>query len=138
MKRYARIVAVALLVASGSVCAVETGEVRLVPAPVNRLDDESLQRGARNFVNYCLNCHSARYMRYNRLSDLGLDVSMIQDNLMFATEKVGNAMTIAMPPAQGKGWFGTPQPDLTVEARVRGRDCIYSYLIGFYVDGKMS
>ena len=132
----ARIVAIALLVASGVACAVETGEVRLVPAPVNRLDDESLQRGARNFVNYCLNCHSARYMRYNRLTDLGLDVSMIQDNLMFATEKVGNAMTIAMTHTQGKAWFGTPPPDLTVEARVRGRDWIYNYLIGFYRDEK--
>jgi len=62
-----------------------------MPAPVNRLDVESLQRGARNFVNYCLNCHSAKYMRYNRLTDLGIDPSMIQDNLMFATDKVGNS-----------------------------------------------
>ena len=130
--------AAALLFASGLACAVESGEVRLVPAPVNRLDDESLQRGARNFINYCLTCHSARYMRYNRLSDLGLDVSMIQDNLMFATEKVGNAMTVAMTPTQGKAWFGTPPPDLTVEARVRGRDWIYNYLIGFYRDERTS
>jgi ubiquinol-cytochrome c reductase cytochrome c1 subunit len=94
----------------------------------------SLQRGARNFVNYCLNCHSAKYMRYNRLTDLGLDLSMIQDNLMFATDKVGSTMTVAMTPADGKAWFGAPPPDLTVEARVRGRDWLYNYLLGFYRD----
>jgi ubiquinol-cytochrome c reductase cytochrome c1 subunit len=104
------------------------------PAPVNRLDDESLQRGARNFVNYCLNCHSAKYMRYNRLTDLGIPLSMIQDNLMFATDKVGNTMTAAMTPADGKAWFGATPPDLTVEARVRGRDWLYNYLLGFYRD----
>jgi ubiquinol-cytochrome c reductase cytochrome c1 subunit len=109
-------------------------DLRLAPAPVNRLDDESLQRGARNFVNYCLNCHSAKYMRYNRLTDLGIDLSMIQDNLMFATDKVGSTMTVAMAPADGKAWFGAPPPDLTVEARVRGRDWLYNYLLGFYRD----
>ena len=95
-------------------------DLRLEPAPINRLDAESLQRGARTFVNYCLNCHSAKYMRYNRLTDLGLTDAQIQDNLMFATDKVGNTMTVAMKPADAKAWFGTPPPDLTVEARVRG------------------
>ena len=64
--------------------------MRLEPAPARRLDLESLQRGARNFVNYCLNCHSAQYMRYNRLTDLGLTEQQIKDNLMFATDKVGS------------------------------------------------
>ena len=135
MKRIVHVLVYAVIImASGVAWAVESGDLRLVTAPVNRLDDESLQRGARNFVNYCLNCHSARYMRYNRLTDLGIDVSMIQDNLMFATDKVGNAMTVAMTAQEGKSWFGTPPPDLTVEARVRGRDWIYNYLIGFYRD----
>lgn len=138
MKRTASVLVLALFLGSGVAGAVETGDLRLVTAPVNRLDDESLQRGARNFVNYCLNCHSARYMRYNRLTDLGIDVSMIQDNLMFASDKVGNAMTVAMTSKDGKAWFGTPPPDLTVEARVRGRDWIYNYLIGFYRDDKTS
>jgi ubiquinol-cytochrome c reductase cytochrome c1 subunit len=136
MRRIVHAVAVALLLVSGMACAVESGDLRMVTAPVNRLDDESLQRGARNFVNYCLSCHSAKYMRYNRLTDLGLDVSMIQDNLMFATDKVGNTMTVAMNATDGKTWFGTSPPDLTVEARVRGRDWIYNYLIGFYRDDK--
>src|SRR5436309_10737930 len=136
MRRIVSLIALALLFACGAAGAVESGDLRMVTAPVNRLDDESLQRGARNFVNYCLNCHSARYMRYNRLTDLGLDLSMIQDNLMFATEKVGNPMTVAMTSKDGKAWFGAPPPDLTVEARVRGRDWIYNYLIGFYRDDK--
>ena len=114
MKYIAHALVVALLLASGAACAVESGDLRLVPAPVNRLDDESLQRGARNFVNYCLNCHSARYMRYNRLIDLGIDTPMIADNLMFATDKVGDPMNVAMTPQDGKAWFGTPPPDLNV------------------------
>src|SRR5207245_8035591 len=87
MTRILHALVVVLLLMSGAACAVESGDLRLVPAPVNRLDDGSLQRGARNFVNYCLNCHSARYMRYNRLIDLGIETSMIADNLMFATDK---------------------------------------------------
>jgi ubiquinol-cytochrome c reductase cytochrome c1 subunit len=109
-------------------------DVRFEPAPINRLDAASLQRGARTFVNYCLNCHSAKYMRYNRLSDIGLDAGMIQDNLMFATEKIGSTMTVAMAPADAKAWFGAPPPDLTVEARVRGADWLYNYFLGFYRD----
>src|SRR5207237_9888058 len=72
-------------------------DTRLQPAPTNRLDEASLQRGARTFVNYCLNCHSARYMRYNRLTDIGLTEAQIRDNLMFASDKIGSTMTVAMP-----------------------------------------
>ncbi len=134
LKRLALVTVVALAAVCGGALASGGEDLRLVPAPVNRLDDESLQRGARNFVNYCLNCHSAKYMRYNRLTDLGLDLSMIEDNLMLATDKIGNTMTVAMAPADGKAWFGAPPPDLTVESRVRGRDWIYNYLLGFYRD----
>src|SRR5262249_5712904 len=136
MKAIVRILGFALLVSCASAFATGGADLRLMPAPVNRLDVESLQRGARNFVNYCLNCHSAKYMRYNRLTDLGIDPSMIQDNLMFATDKVGNTMSVALQPADGKAWFGTAPPDLTVEARVRGRDWLYNYLLGFYRDDK--
>src|SRR5207244_9690091 len=110
--------------------------VRLDPAPVRRLDVDSLQRGARNFVNYCLNCHGAQYMRYNRLTDLGLTEDQIRDNLMFATDKIGSTMTAAMSRADATAWFGTSPPDLSVEARVRGKDWLYSYLVGFYRDEK--
>ena len=129
---------VALLLATaglaGPAAAAGGADLRLEPAPIDRLDTASLQRGARTFVNYCLNCHSAKYMRYNRLTDIGLEPGMIQDNLMFATEKIGNTMTIAMTPADAKAWFGAPPPDLTVEARVRGTAWLYNYFLGFYQD----
>jgi ubiquinol-cytochrome c reductase cytochrome c1 subunit len=134
MKRLAFLVLLSAAAFAGNALASAGADLRLAPAPAHRLDDESLQRGARNFVNYCLNCHSAKFMRYNRLTDLGLDLSMIQDNLMFATDKVGNTMTVAMTTADGKAWFGAPPPDLSVEARVRGRDWLYNYLLGFYRD----
>jgi len=73
-------------------------------------------------------------MRYNRLTDLGIDIAMIQDNLMFASTKVGDTMTVAMAGADAKAWFGTAPPDLTVEARVRGADWLYNYFLGFYRD----
>jgi ubiquinol-cytochrome c reductase cytochrome c1 subunit len=111
-------------------------DIRLAPAPVNRLDEESLQRGARNFVNYCLTCHTAKYMRYNRLTDLGLTPEQIQNNLMFATDKIGETMTVAMTKADGTAWFGAAPPDLSVESRIRGRDWLYNYLLGFYRDPK--
>ena len=124
-----------LLAAAVTALAAEGGP-NLISAPSNRLDVESLQRGARNFVNYCLNCHSAQYMRYNRLSDLGLTEKQIQDNLMFASENIGSTMTVAMRPADAAAWFNAAPPDLTVEARVRGRDWLYSYLLAFYRDEK--
>jgi ubiquinol-cytochrome c reductase cytochrome c1 subunit len=116
--------------------AFAEADLRLPPAPVNRLDQESLQRGARNFVNYCLNCHSAKYMRYQRLTDLGLTDQQIKDNLMFATDRIGDTMTAAIRPEDAKKWFGTAPPDLSVEARVRGHDWLYAYLLAFYRDDK--
>ena len=136
MKSIVALLAAVFVIISGAALASEGSDLRLMPAPVNRLDDESLQRGARNFVNYCLNCHSARYMRYNRLTDLGVDLSMIQDNLMFASDKIGSTMTVAMTAADGKAWFGTAPPDMSVEARIRGREWLYNYLLGFYRDDK--
>ena len=118
----------------GAAGAAGGADVRMEPAPIHRLDAESLQRGARTFVNYCLNCHSAKYMRYNRLTDLGVDIAMIEDNLMFASDKVGETMTVAMTAKDAKAWFGAPPPDLTVEARVRGADWLYNYFLGFYKD----
>ena len=105
-------------------------DIRMEPAPINRLDLASQQRGARTFVNYCLNCHTAKYMRYNRLTDLGLTEAQIRDNLMFATDKIGETMTVAMRPADAKAWFGVTPPDLTVEARVRGAEWLYNYFLG--------
>jgi ubiquinol-cytochrome c reductase cytochrome c1 subunit len=105
-------------------------------APIEPRDLASLQAGARTFVNYCLNCHGAQYMRYNRLTDLGLTEAQIRDNLMFAAEKVGETMTVAMTVKDGKAWFGVPPPDLSVIARSRGADWLYTYLRTFYRDEK--
>jgi len=103
-------------------------------APIEPRDLASLQAGARTFVNYCLNCHGAQYMRYNRLGDLGLTEAQVRDNLMFAAEKVGDTMTVAMTAKDGKAWFGVPPPDLSVIARSRGADWLYTYLRTFHRD----
>ena len=124
----------ALLAGASATALAAESDLRLLHAPVNRLDIESLQRGARDFVNYCLTCHSAKYMRYNRLADLGLNDQEIASNLMFASDKVGDTMDVALTAANGKTWFGNSPPDLSVEARVRGSDWLYSYLLGFYRD----
>jgi ubiquinol-cytochrome c reductase cytochrome c1 subunit len=105
-----------------------------VTAPIDATDYASLQRGARTFVNSCLNCHSANYMRYNRLKDIGLSEAQIKDNLLFAGTKVGDTMTTAMNPKDAKKWFGVAPPDLSVEVRARGADWVYAYMRGFYRD----
>jgi len=110
------------------------GHVALDSAPIDQHDVASLQRGARNFVSYCLNCHSAQYMRYNRLADLGLTDQQIKDNLMFASDKVGDPMTIAMKAKDARTWFGAQPPDLSVIARSRGADWLYTYLRSYYRD----
>ena len=108
--------------------------VELDQAPINSRDKISLQRGAKNFVNYCLTCHSANYMRYSRLQDLGVNEDQIRNNLIQTGVKVGQTMSIALKPEDAKAWFGAPPPDLTVIARSRGVDWLYSYLRGFYRD----
>lgn len=105
-----------------------------VKAPVDLSNHDSLQRGAKTFVNYCLNCHSANYMRYNRLQDIGLTEKQIKDNLLLAGEKVGDTMQVAIDPGEAKKWFGATPPDLSVEVRARGADWLYAYLRGFYKD----
>ena len=133
----ANLLAAALLAATaaaGPAAAAGGADLRLEPPTINRLSAESLQRGARTFANYCLNCHSAKFVRYNRLTDLGLTETQIQDNLMLAGEKLGETMTVAMTAKDAKAWFGAPPPDLSLEARVRGKDWLYNYFLGFYRD----
>jgi ubiquinol-cytochrome c reductase cytochrome c1 subunit len=122
-----------LLVAPGVALASGAG-IQLDRAPVNLNDKLSLQRGAQIFVNHCLNCHSASVMRYARLSDLGLTESQIRDNLMFAADKVGDTMSVTLDPRDGKTWFGVNPPDLSLAARSRGSDWLYTYLRSFYRD----
>lgn len=95
----------------------------------------SLQRGARNFVNYCLGCHSLQYMRYSQLADdLALTEKELRDNLMFTGERVYDPMRSAMPADRAHLWFGNAPPDLSLIARSRGVDYLYTYLKSFYVD----
>lgn len=110
-------------------------------APDRTNDMAALQNGAKLFVNYCLNCHSAAFMRYNRLTDIGLSEKQIKENLLFTTEKVGETMKAAIDPKQAKDWFGGNPPDLTVIARSRsaagqgsGADYLYTYLRTYYRD----
>ena len=98
-------------------------------------NQQSLQRGAKLFVNYCLSCHSAAFMRYNRLGrDLGIPEDVLKSNLMFGTDKTGETMTIAMSPQEGELWFGVAPPDLSVTARARGASWLYTYFMTFYRD----
>lgn len=108
--------------------------VNLEHVAIDPNNQESLQRGAKTFVNYCLSCHSASYMRYNRLSEIGLNEAQIKANLLFASEKTGETMRVVMPGADAKAWFGVAPPDLSVIARTRSADWLYSYLRGFYRD----
>lgn len=95
----------------------------------------SVQRGARDFMAYCSGCHSMKYMRYNRIGkDLKIPDDLLAANLMFTSDKPGDAILSALPAAEAKGWFGQTPPDLTLEARARGASWIYSYLKSFYVD----
>jgi ubiquinol-cytochrome c reductase cytochrome c1 subunit len=128
----------AALIGGASVAAA--AEIHFDHAPINLNDQASLQRGAKIFVNYCLGCHSAAFMRYNRLQDLGLTEQQIKDNLLFTDHKIGETMISAIDPVQAKAWFGVAPPDLTVIARSRagegysGADYLYTLLRSFYRD----
>lgn len=107
----------------------------IVDAPINLDDKVSLQRGAQVFINNCLGCHSAKYMRYERVStDLEIPAEIMKKNLMFTTDKIGETMISSIPEELAEKWFGSVPPDLTLVARLRGSDWLYSYLTNFYVD----
>ncbi len=109
--------------------------VSLDKADYDLADKASLQNGAKLFMNYCAGCHSTKYQRYSRVADdLGIDRALMQENLIFTGAKVGALMETAMPAQSGAKWFGAAPPDLTLEARLRGPDWIYTYLRSFYVD----
>jgi len=125
----------AILLAAAPMLGLANEGAHLEDANIDLTDQESLQRGAKYFVNYCLSCHSAKYERFNRLAkDLGLTQQEVKDNLMFVTDKIGEGMTIAMPTDKAAAWFGNPPPDLSVITRARGVDYIYTYLKSFYLD----
>ena len=130
----------ALGVMAGGAQAAGGDSIAWDKAPVKTNDLGSLQNGAKIFVNYCLGCHSAAYMRFNRLKDIGLTEQQIKDNLLFTTEKVGDTMRATIDPNQAKEWFGANPPDLTLVARSRaghggtGADYLYTFLRTFYRD----
>jgi len=132
-----------LLLSVGLVAGAAASEsiIQLDKFPADKVSDvASLQNGAKLFVNYCLNCHSAAFMRYNRMRDIGLTEDQIKKNLLFASDKVGDVMKVALDPKQAKEWFGANPPDLTVIARSRasgggsGADYLYTYLRTYYRD----
>ena len=132
MVRNAVIAFVLILGLAGGAAA--QSEAELEAANNNIANTASLQRGAKYFVNYCLGCHSAKYVRYNRLGrDLQLSNQQLMDNLMFTGERPFDTMAIAMRPEDSARWFKISPPDLSLIARSRGPDYIYTYLRSFYV-----
>ncbi len=138
MKKIILSLVAAMGIATGAQAA--EGGIAWDKAPVDVSNTASLQNGAKLFVNYCLNCHSAAFMRINRLQDIGLTEQQIKDNLMFTTDKIGETMKAAISPNEAKAWFGANPPDLTVIARSRaghngtGADYLYTFLRTFYRD----
>lgn len=129
-----RALVLALVLAAPLAAAEES--VRLDAAPIDPRDVASLQAGARTFVNYCLNCHAAGMMRYHKLLEIGLSEQQIKDNLLFTADKVGELMNVALTRRDAKEWLGTVPPDLSVIARARGADWLYTYLRSFYRDSE--
>lgn len=133
MKRL--IIAAVLSLAPAFALASGGGGVHLEDADIDLADKESLQRGAKHFVNHCMGCHSLQYMRYNRMGeDLGLDEIQVRQSFIFNDAKPGDLMKSSMRPKDGEKWFGTAVPDLTLVTRWRNTDWVYTYLKSFYAD----
>jgi len=136
-----RILLLLALALAGTAQAASSG-IAWDKFPTEKLTDRAaLQEGAKLFVNYCLNCHSASYMRFNRMTEIGLTTEEIRNNLLFTTDKVGEPMKVSLDPKQAKEWFGAAPPDLSVIARSRsaagqgsGADYLYTYLRTYYRD----
>jgi len=132
MKRIKFVVLAAALLTAGAATASETAMPYAFKPDLG--NEASVQRGARNFMNYCSGCHSMKHLRYTRMGqDLGIPEDQLKANLMFTSEKPGEPIVSAMP-ATAVTWFGVQPPDLTVETRMRGPDWVYNYLMTFYTD----
>jgi ubiquinol-cytochrome c reductase cytochrome c1 subunit len=129
-----RLVLLTLVAAPAGAALAEEGDFPVLHSGTDISNVESLQRGARNFMNYCSGCHSLKYLRYNRLAaDLKIPEADVAANLMFTSDKVVDTINSAMP-ADSEQWFGKQPPDLSLIARAKGVDYIYSFLKGFYAD----
>ena len=113
-----------------------SGGYRLDKSPHDPRDVVSLQAGARTYVNYCLGCHGLQFMRYRGFTDIGLNEAQIREHLLFTADKVGEPIKAVQDPKEAKAWFGVAPPDLSVVARSRGADWLYTYLRTFYRDPK--
>lgn len=123
----------ALFVAAEGFAA--SGGAEFEPSNIDPGNISSLQRGARNFMNYCSGCHSARYVRFNTIGKyLELSEEQLVDNLMFNAENTYETIRASMPPAAAARWYGTAPPDMSLMARAKGADYIYNFLKGFYLD----
>lgn len=130
-----RLIIASVLFLAPAFALASGGGVHLEEANIDLADKESLQRGAKTFVNYCMGCHSLQYMRYNRMGeDLGLDEVQVRQSFIFNDAKPGDLMVSAMRPEDGEKWFGTAVPDLTLVTRWRSPDWVYTYLKSFYAD----
>ncbi|MEO0369605.1 MAG: cytochrome c1 [Pseudomonadota bacterium] len=135
IKRLIIVSLTSLLVVSTNSMAAGGGDEVVDKVNLNMSDKASLQEGAKLFVNYCLSCHSAEYARYNRVAeDLDIPLALLKENLMFTSEKTGDLMKTTMPVEDAQRWFGVAPPDLSLVARVRKPDWIYTYLRAFYLD----
>ena len=131
IKKLASVLALCL---AASQAMAAGGSVHLEPSNIDLDNTASLQRGARNFMNYCSGCHSAQYVRFNTIGKkLDLSEEQLIDNLMFNAEKTFETIISALPPEEGARWYGTAPPDLSLMARARGADYVYNFLKGFYV-----
>ncbi len=125
---------VLLTAVAGNLYAASADVVKL-PAKINPKDTISLQNGAQTYMNYCVACHSMQYMRYDALVEyLHIPEEIVENNLMFSGNQVTDHITNNVPEAQASNWFGKVPPDLTLVARVRGADWLYTYMKSFYVD----
>jgi len=135
-----KVIIALVMVSLSSLVNAAGGKIHLDEANIDLTDKASLQRGAKLFTNYCLNCHAASFMRYNRMGkDLGISDKLVADNLIFSDDKVGDLMKVAMTTEDGATWFGTPPPDLSVISRAKGAgdvgaNWLYTYFRSFYVD----
>ncbi|MCW8964162.1 MAG: cytochrome c1 [Gammaproteobacteria bacterium] len=124
-----------ILLAPGYALAAGGSSFLFKTPNIDETDKAAIQRGARVFVNYCLTCHSAEYMRYKRVADdLGISEEIMKKNLMNPADKFHDGMTVAIEEDDAKRWFGVPPPDLSVISRARGRDWLYNYFMTFYKD----
>jgi len=134
LKKFASLMALGACFVTTQGYAAGGGGSHMKPAGIDPDNVASLQRGARNFMNYCSGCHSAQYVRYNTIGKtLNLSEEQLMDNLMFNADKTFETIQTAMPAADGARWYGKTPPDLSLMARARGADYVYNFLKGFYV-----